>query len=281
MSLIVSPKWLHHQVNEHPDETVIVDVRFHLTEPGQGREEYLAGHIPGAFFLDLDLDLSGELGPHGGRHPLPNVEKAAKTLGNIGIHPHTTVIVYDNNGGMFASRFWWQLHYLGHENIHILDGGYKNWLENGFEASVKVPQAEPVEYVPILREEELVDVNGVRARIGHSSSVLIDSRDQARYLGEVEPLDHKAGHIPGAVNYFWKNVLDENGKWKSVEGLKDNYAALDQSKEIIVYCGSGVSACPNVIGLKQAGFQNVKLYAGSWSDWISYPENEIAAGKEA
>ncbi|ALC82544.1 MULTISPECIES: sulfurtransferase [Bacillus] len=281
MSVIVSPNWVYKQVNEHPNDTVIVDVRFHLTKPEQGRKEYLAGHIPDAFFLDLDLDLSGDLGEHGGRHPLPDVEKVTKALGDIGIHSKSTVIAYDDNEGMYASRFWWQLHYLGHENIHILDGGYKNWLERGLEASTKLPEAVAVEYVPRVREEALVDVNGVKARIGNSNSVLVDSRDQARYLGAEEPLDHKAGHIPTAVNYFWKNVIDDEGRWKSVEGLTENYAGLDKTKEIIVYCGSGVSACPNVIGLKQAGFQNIKLYAGSWSDWISYPENEIATGEES
>lgn len=281
MSLIVSPSWVHKQISDYPEKTVIVDVRFHLTSREQGRNEYLAGHIPGAFYLDLDSDLSGEIGEHGGRHPLPDVEKIAKTLGGIGIRPNSTVIAYDDHGGMFASRFWWQLHYLGHDSIHILDGGYQNWLKSGFEASIEIPKAEPVEYIPSLREEELVDVNGVRARIGNSASVLVDSRDHSRYAGENEPLDHKAGHIPGAVNYFWKNVIDDEGKWKSADGLNENYAALDKTKEIIVYCGSGVSACPNVIGLKQAGFQNVKLYAGSWSDWISYPENKIATGEES
>lgn len=280
VSAIVSPDWVIKRLKEDPDRMVIVDVSFHLSKPEEGRKAYLKGHLPGAVYVDLERDLSGDTGTHGGRHPLPAPETIAKMLGDIGIDHKTAVVVYDDNGGMFAARFWWQLRYLGHTSVYVLDGGLSNWVKEGHDITSEVPKPVPRKFVPKPQEDELLDAKQVRERIGRPGSTLIDAREKARYAGESEPLDHKAGHIPGAKNYFWKGNLREDGKWKSHEKLKQHYASLNPKSEIVVYCGSGVSACPNVLGLKEAGFKNVKLYAGSWSDWISYADNPVATGEE-
>ncbi|MFO6497191.1 MULTISPECIES: sulfurtransferase [Bacillus] len=280
MAAVKSPEWVWKRLKEKPGQTVIVDVRFHLTNPEEGRKAYRQGHLPGAVYVDLKKDLSAKVEKHGGRHPLPPHEKIAKTLGEIGIDRYTAVIAYDDSGGMFAARFWWQLRYLGHTSVYVLDGGFSHWVKAGYDITTEIPRPVPREFSPELAKEELLDAGQVKDRIGRKDTILIDARERARYTGETEPLDHQAGHIPGAKNYFWKGNLTEDGSWKSQEQLRQHYASLDRNSEIVVYCGSGVSACPNVLGLKEAGFQDVKLYAGSWSDWISYKENPVVSGEE-
>ncbi|WP_307893271.1 sulfurtransferase [Bacillus swezeyi] len=280
MSTVKSPEWVYKRLKEKPEQTVIADVRFQLTRPEEGRKAYMKGHLPGAVYVDLKEDLSGELEKHGGRHPLPSPEKLAKKLGEIGIDRHTAVVVYDDSGGMFAARFWWQLRYLGHDSVYVMDGGFSNWVKAGYDVTTEIPHPVARDFELTLKEVELLNAKQVQDRLNREDTILIDARAPARYTGETEPLDQQGGHIPGAKNYFWKGNLTEEGKWKSKEQLKQHYASLDRSSEIVVYCGSGVSACPNVLGLKEAGFQNVKLYAGSWSDWISYPEHPIATGAE-
>ncbi|OLF99564.1 Thiosulfate sulfurtransferase rhodanese [Bacillus paralicheniformis] len=280
LSVLKSPEWVYKRLRENPDQTVIVDVRFHLTKPDEGRKTYTKSHVPRAVYIDLKEDLSRNAEVHGGRHPLQDPDRLAAKLGKIGIDRETDVIVYDDSGGMFAARFWWQLHYLGHDSVYIMDGGLSNWIKSGYAMTAEVPRPIQREFKPALRENELLDAGDVLKRIGRKGSILIDARDPSRYTGENEPLDHRAGHIPGAKNFFWKSNLTESGLWKSKEQLRQHYAVLDPDSEIVVYCGSGVSACPNVLGLKEAGFENVKLYAGSWSDWISYPDHPISTGTE-
>ncbi|MFT0804059.1 sulfurtransferase [Bacillus swezeyi] len=280
MSTLKNPEWVYKRLKEKPEQTVIADIRFQLTKPEEGRKAYMKGHLPGAVYVDLKEDLSGELEKHGGRHPLPSPEKLAKKLGAIGIDRHTAVVVYDDSGGMFAARFWWQLRYLGHDSVYVMDGGFSNWVKAGYDVTTEIPHPVQRDFELTLKDVELLNAKQVQGRLNREDTILIDAREPARYTGEAEPLDQQAGHIPGAKNYFWKDNLTEEGKWKSKEQLKQHYASLDRSSEIVVYCGSGVSACPNVLGLKEAGFQNVKLYAGSWSDWISYPEYPIATGAE-
>ncbi|WP_223831665.1 sulfurtransferase [Bacillus swezeyi] len=280
MSTVKSPEWVYKRLKEKPEQTVIADVRFQLTKPEEGRKAYMKGHLPGAVYVDLKEDLSGELEKHGGRHPLPSPEKLAKKLGAIGIDRHTAVVIYDDSGGMFAARFWWQLRYLGHDSVYVMDGGFSNWVKAGYDVTTEIPHPVPRDFELTLKDVELLNAKQVQDRLNREDTILIDAREPARYTGEAEPLDQQAGHIPGAKNYFWKDNLTEEGKWKNKEQLKQHYASLDRSSEIVVYCGSGVSACPNVLGLKEAGFQNVKLYAGSWSDWISYPDHPIATGAE-
>lgn len=266
------------QLQEEAD-VVLIDVRSHLMQPELGRSQYGEAHLPEAFFLDMEEDLSGEVGQHGGNHPLPNIDELAEKLGIMGIRPETKVVTYDDSNGMFAARAWWLLQYIGHKDSMVLEGGYQAWVDAGHSVTDVVPERTPTTFIPNVSTNEVVSMKEVKER-DKQKSVLIDSRTFSRYIGESEPLYKKAGHIPGAKNYFWQGVLDEEKRWKDKVALQEHFHALTEAEEIIVSCGSGVSACPNILALKAAGFTNVKLYPGSYSDWISYDENDIVTGEE-
>jgi len=278
MSFLITVDRLKRRLENKQNNTVIIDVRFQLNDPDAGRKAYLEGHIPGAVYLDLNKDLSGKVEKHGGSHPLPDIDTLAAKIGQIGIDHETKVIIYDQDNDMFAARGWWLLHYMGHEKVYLLDGGLTAWTEAGNETTTELPKLEAKEFEPKLLADEVVDIADVKER--KEETILIDSRAKERYLGKSEPMYKKAGHIPGAKSFFWKGVLAEDGSWKSQEELAQHFAELPKDAEVIVSCGSGVSACPNIIALKKAGYQNVKLYPGSFSDWISYDENEIEKKEE-
>lgn len=278
MRYIVEPAWLYERLND--PNIVIADCRFVLGQPDAGRQGYEAGHIPGAVYADLERDLSGPIGPHGGRHPLPEPEQMAAAFGRMGIDAAKTVVAYDEQGGAMASRLWWMLRYAGHDNVRVLDGGFGAWKAAGYPTSTEPAQVRETTFKLALQPDMLLTAQDVRARLGRAGTKLVDSREPRRYLGLEEPIDPVAGHIPGAVNRFWKDALDESGRWKPAEGQRERFADWDRGEEIVVYCGSGVTACPNVLALTEAGFRNVKLYGGSWSDWISYKDNPIATGEE-
>ncbi len=297
MDATVTKRWLLARLYE-PEQT-IVDCRFTLGKPEAGRESYEQEHIPGAVYLDLEHDLSSPVGEHGGRHPLPDPQVLAARLAKLGIGNHSRVVAYDDESGMNAARLWWLLRYLGHEQVFILEGGFSAWKAEKFPVTDHQPVRVPSTFEPKVQPQMLADVDEVRqvseqtvnggadARTHVSVSdaastlpILIDSRASDRYHGKNETLDKKAGHIPGALNFFWKDTQNEDGSYKNVEQLQEHFAGLDKDREIIVYCGSGVTACPNVLALEKAGFENVRLYAGSWSDWISYEENPVAVGEE-
>ncbi|MFJ8215438.1 sulfurtransferase [Bacillus cereus] len=273
--MIVTVEWLREHIE---DENVrIIDCRFDLANPNWGREKYEEEHILHALYFDLNLDLSSAVAEHGGRHPLPNIEEFADKLSQAGIDEHTTVIAYDSQAGANASRLWWLLNYVGHEKVYILDGGFPDWKENGLPTTTEIPVAKRKAFKVNVQDYMLVTMETVRENIHAGANVtLIDSREPKRYAGVEELVDPKAGHIPTAVNYFWKDGIVQSGQFKNEAGQQERFQNLSKDKETIVYCGSGVTACPNILALKLAGFQNVKLYAGSWSDWISYPENQIA-----
>lgn len=279
---IVSMEWLKERLNDK--EIVVVDCRFLLSDPEAGRVQYMKAHIPGAFYLDLDQDLSAPVERHGGRHPLPDMNVLAVKLGSLGIDAFTHVVAYDDQGGSMAARLWWLLQYMGHSGgASVMDAGYSAWVEAGYPVTDTVPaNPEAKALIAHLKPELLASMEEVREKIGAADVLIIDSREAPRYLGEVEPIDSAAGHIPSAVNLFWKDGLNEQGKWCSAAEHQQRFASrgADSKKEIIVYCGSGVTACPNILALQEAGYTNVKLYAGSWSDWISYRENPIATGEE-
>lgn len=277
-SHLVSLQEVHSRLNE--SDVVVVDCRFALGQSDSGKEAYLQDHIPGAIYMDLERDLSGPIQEHGGRHPLPDLGRLTIQLGQSGIGHSTRVFIYDDQGGAMASRLWWLLHFLGHDQAYIMEEGYTSWKEKGFPVTQEVPVPTATTFVPQVQSHLLVSMQEVKDKLGDSETVLIDSRERPRYLGETEPIDPVAGHIPGALNYFWKDSLDEHNRWKSGDELSQRFAKLPKDKEIIVYCGSGVTACPNVLALKESGFDQVKLYAGSWSDWISYNENPVATGDE-
>ncbi|WP_145332326.1 sulfurtransferase [Paenibacillus xylanexedens] len=278
MKNIVSMRWLLARMYE--SDVAIVDCRFLLGQPDAGREAYEAGHIPGAVYLDLEKDLSAPVTEHGGRHPLPDPAALASRLAKAGIGSNSRIIAYDDQGGMNASRLWWLLRYLGHEQVYVMDEGFSAWKNAKFPVATDVPVQIPSSFDVNLKPQMLASVEDAQHASTSGSAVLIDSRDARRYAGLEEPIDAKAGHIPGAVNYFWKDVLNADGRWSGVEALEERFVKLGKEDAIIVYCGSGVSACPNVIALEEAGYLNVKLYSGSWSDWISYEGNPVATGEE-
>ncbi|WP_078546228.1 sulfurtransferase [Litchfieldia alkalitelluris] len=273
---IVSVSWLNENISS--ENIKVIDCRFHLTDPVQGFNDYLEGHIPGALYFDLNKDLSSEVKEHGGRHPLPNIQDFSEKLGAAGITFETTVIAYDDQAGAFASRLWWLLRFIGHKKVFVLDEGYSAWINSGLPITKEIPQFQKLEYIPNQQQHFVANVEDVKQSIQQNKGYIIDSREAIRYKGIEEPIDNKAGHIPGAINHFWKDVLD-NQKWKNKQQLEDLFTDLDKDKEVVVYCGSGVTACPNVLALNELGFKNVQLYPGSWSDWITYPENPIRTMK--
>ncbi len=278
MKNIVSLQELFDSLDK-PD-VVVVDCRFVMGQPNAGREQYEASHIPGAVYLDLEQDLSGPVDEHGGRHPLPDIVDLTMALSRVGISNNSRVIAYDDQGGAMASRLWWLLNYLGHKEASVLDEGFTAWVKAGYSVTSEVEAVQPAKFLAVVEHSILMEMDELRERLKDESLTLIDSREAPRYRGEVEPLDRVAGHIPGAINRFWKDGLTEDGSWKDAEAQAERFADLDKDGEIVVYCGSGVTATPNVIALQEAGFTKVRLYAGSWSDWISYSENPVATGEE-
>jgi thiosulfate/3-mercaptopyruvate sulfurtransferase len=278
MKNIVSLQELFDSLDK-PD-VVVVDCRFVMGQPNAGREQYEASHIPGAVYLDLEQDLSGPVDEHGGRHPLPDIVDLTMALSRVGIGNDSRVIAYDDQGGAMASRLWWLLNYLGHKEAAVLDEGFTAWVKAGYSVTSEVEAVQPAKFLAVVEHSILMEMDELRERLEDESLTLIDSREAPRYRGEVEPLDRVAGHIPGAINRFWKDGLTEDGSWKNTEAQAERFADLDKDGEIVVYCGSGVTATPNVIALQEAGFTKVRLYAGSWSDWISYSENPVATGEE-
>ncbi|GAB4465639.1 MAG: sulfurtransferase [Elainellaceae cyanobacterium] len=273
---IVTANWLLTHLDD--PGVAIADCRFSLLEPDAGRQQYQHSHIPGAVYFDLNADLSGPVQRHGGRHPLPNPAALAQKLAASGItRGETWVIAYDDSRLGFASRFWWLLRYLGHDRVAVLDGGFSGWRAMGYPvemADTARPTRDAGRFVPALRPEMVVDIKTVKQRKDQTGVVLVDSRESDRYRGEREPIDPIAGHIPGAVNYPWQGATDDQGQALSAEAQRQRWQDLPNANEIdeiIVYCGSGVTACVNLLSLELAGRgSQSKLYAGSWSDWCSY-----------
>ncbi|MEM6252789.1 MAG: sulfurtransferase [Cyanobacteria bacterium P01_D01_bin.156] len=265
---IVSSQWLA----KHLDDLVIIDCRFSLPEPNLGQQQYEAGHIPGAYYLDLNQHLSSPVQPHGGRHPLPDWSTFVDTLNLLGIQssPQTPIVIYDASRFAFAARLWWMLRYLGHDHVALLDGGIPAWIEAGLPLSQDIPKNQVGQFVPQFQDGWIVDIDYVRQHQDKAGTVVIDSRSADRFRGEREPIDLIAGSVPGAVNYFWKDISHENGQLKSPEALATHWQAVDAAEEVIVYCGSGVTACVNLFSQVVAGKSMGKLYPGGWSDWCSY-----------
>lgn len=266
---VVSSSWLVQQLDE--PSVVIVDCRFQLANPDWGHQQYLASHIKGAYFLDLNQDLSSPVTQHGGRHPLPNPDQLAEKLGSIGIRSgQTWVVAYDDARMAYASRLWWLLRYLGHERVSLLDGGWQGWKNAGYPISDLIPQASSAQFIPQIRSDWIVDYTTVKNFTEKDSVILVDSREGDRFSGEREPIDPVAGHIPGAVNSFWGEVTDEAGYLRPIEEQQRLWNKYQTAEDMILYCGSGVTACVNLLSLNLIGRQNVKLYPGGWSDWCSF-----------
>jgi len=270
---VVSADWLLNYLDD--PNVVIVDCRFQLSDPSWGRKQYEISHIPGAFYLDLNQDLASPVQKHGGRHPLPDPNSLGEKLAQMGINfNQTAVIAYDDSRFAFAARLWWLLRYLGHDQVAVLDGGWKMWQKAGYPVSADLPSPQAGSFTPQLRKDWVVDREEVKACQEDKKAVIIDSRDADRYRGEREPIDPIAGHIPTAVNFPWQEVTNEEGKLHPPEKQRQRWlegnSGIAADPEKIVYCGSGVTACVNLLSLHLAQIPHGKLYAGSWSDWCSY-----------
>jgi thiosulfate/3-mercaptopyruvate sulfurtransferase len=270
---LVSVDWLGENL-QNPN-IKIIDCRFSLNDISSGRKQYEQEHILGAFYFDLNEDLSSPVEIHGGRHPLPDPLLFSQKLERIGIIlGKTFVVAYDDTLGAFASRLWWLLRYFGHEKVAVLNGGWSAWKEKNYPITDKIPLSQTGIFKPQLQSNWVYDRNEVIERKNLPEVVLIDSREGDRYRGENEPIDPIAGHIPGALNLPWKTALDDKGYFKSPEEQKDRWSDYKNKEEIIVYCGSGVTACVNLFSLHLAQIPKGKLYSGSWSDWCSYLDGD-------
>ncbi len=262
----------------HDPDWRIIDVRHQLLDTAYGARSYREGHIPGALFMHCDTDLSGPMTGKNGRHPLPSVDELAARLGACGIGSQTQVVVYDDAQGMIAGRLWWLLRWLGHDKVAVLDGGLQTWLSAQGALSKDVPVVAPEVFVP--RESDCrVDTDFVLAFLETSRLYLVDARSPDRFQGENETMDPVGGHIPGAVNRFFRDNLQENGCFKPAEQLRAEWLALlDGVKpELVVHqCGSGVSACHNILAMQIAGFAGSRLYGGSWSEWCADPDRPVS-----
>lgn len=266
---------------------MIFDCSFDLSDPEWGYQQYLASHIPGAHYAHLDQHLSvhfaSEVCSSGGRHPLPIRENFADWLSSLGLTPDMQAVVYDRNHSMVAGRLWWMLKWLGHDAAAVLDGGFQKWHASQGLLSKGLEPSSPASPYPIgLPRVTLVDADDVARCINHPSAGIVDARAPARFKGETEPLDPKAGHIPSALNRpFMSNFDDATGCFKPAAQLRREFEALLAGKDparTIHHCGSGVSAVPNIVAMAHAGFGMTALYAGSWSDWCSDPSRPVAKG---
>jgi thiosulfate/3-mercaptopyruvate sulfurtransferase len=259
----------------------VVDCRYKLDDETWGRRQYAARHIPGAVYASLGHDLAGPRTGTSGRHPLPDPRTFAQTLGRFGIASGVQVVAYDQDNGMYASRLWWMLRWLGHDAVAVLDGGFAKWTAEGRAMASGGETRAPREFVASPRSEMAVDAARVSSSLKTGESTLVDARAPERYRGETEPIDKLPGHIPGAANHFFQWNLDEHGMFRTPEELRDR---LQRSigdvppDRLVCYCGSGVTACHNLLALEHAGLKGAKLYPGSWSEWSSDPARPVERG---
>jgi thiosulfate/3-mercaptopyruvate sulfurtransferase len=264
----------------------VVDCRFDLMNPEAGRQAYSRAHIPGARYADLNRDLSAPIGAHTGRHPLPSPDAFAAWLGAIGIGDDTQVVAYDEANGSIAARLWWMLRWLGHDAVAVLDGGFKAWTDHSgaLQAGDAGPPAagrEARHFTPRVDLSSVVNTTELENALRDRKSLLVDARAPERYAGTVEPIDPVAGHIPGAVNRPYTASLGADGRFLPAAELKRRWAENlpgANFTNLVAMCGSGVTACHNLLSLEVAGLRGGKLYAGSWSEWIRDPRRPVARG---
>jgi thiosulfate/3-mercaptopyruvate sulfurtransferase len=262
-------------------EWVVVDCRFVLTDPDAGRRAYALSHIPGARYAHLDEDLSSPVTAVSGRHPLPSPTRLAEKLGAWGIDHSKQVVAYDDTFGAMASRLWWLLRWLGHEAVAVLDGGLPKWQREKLPMTTELPAIRPALFRARPNDTMWVDAASVARGLDAGSVRLLDARAEERFTGEIEPLDKVAGHVPGAINAPYEDNLDFSGELLSSEALREHYSALlagQQPENAIVMCGSGVTACHSLLAMEHAGLAGARLYAGSWSEWITDPGRPVAKG---
>jgi thiosulfate/3-mercaptopyruvate sulfurtransferase len=259
----------------------VVDCRHDLFDHALGRREYDASHIPGAFFADIENELSGPKTGKNGRHPMPSREKLVEQFRGWGMTNQTQLIAYDAQGGQFAVRLWWLARWLGHANVALLDGGWQAWLAASGATNRSVPTRARGSFEAGASLVQYVDAAFVRDHLDDRRTVLVDARAAERYAGEQEPIDPVAGHIPGALNRFWQaNLVD--GKFKSPTELRAEFDKLlggRRPADVVHQCGSGVTSCHNILAMEIAGLPGAQLYAGSWSEWIADATRPVTRGR--
>jgi thiosulfate/3-mercaptopyruvate sulfurtransferase len=276
---LIDPSTLAQHLNDH--DWVIVDARFDLADPAKGEQQYREAHIPGARYAHLDRDLSGEKTGTNGRHPLPTVEQMRERFGTIGIAPGSQVVVYDADNAMYAARLWWMLRFMGHEAVAVLDGGLERWLREGHPVRGGAERWAATAFAGEPRDDWALDVRAIEYSLGDPARVLVDARAEGRYRGENETIDKVGGHIPGAKNYFYQRNLADDKTFKSPSDLRAQWHALlgpTSPRDVVMYCGSGVTACHNLLAMEHAGLTGARIFAGSWSEWSADPRRPVATG---
>jgi thiosulfate/3-mercaptopyruvate sulfurtransferase len=259
----------------------IVDCRSKLDDLEWGAREYAAAHIPGAAYADLTHDLSGPKSGSNGRHPLPDPDTLVQTFSRLGIADGVQVVAYDQENGMFASRLWWLLRWLAHDAVAVLDGGFKKWTAEGRPLESGRTDRATRRFTGSPRADMAVDVQTVASHLAAGGRRLVDARAPERYRGDTEPIDKIGGHIPGARNHFYQWNLDERGLFRTPEELRTRIRASVgevPTEQVVCYCGSGVTACHNLLAFEHAGLTGAKLYPGSWSEWSSDPSRPVEKG---
>jgi len=260
----------------------VVDTRFRLADPGAGEQAYRQGHIPGAVYLHLERDLSGPVTATSGRHPLPDPRILAARLGRAGIASDDQVVVYDDAAGAIAARLWWLLRWLGHTRVAVLNGGLAAWSAAGFDLDQGAVKPRAGSFFPAAGSVRAVAIEELLGRRGKAPRLLVDARERPRFLGQMEPIDPVAGRIPGSVNFPFAENLDDSGRMLDAPELQRRWRRVlgdTQINAVACLCGSGVTACLDLLALEVAGMPGAGLYAGSWSEWIRDPERPITTGE--
>lgn len=277
-TLIDAADLAHHL---HDTRWRVFDCSFDLVHPHAGELAYREAHIPGALYAHLERDLSGPLNGRNGRHPLPDPARFAAKLGEWGVGSDTQVVAYDDAGGTYAVRLWWMLRWLGHDAVAVLDGGLNAWEAAGHDLTDAESHHPHAVFQTALKAGMAVDAGFVESQLRQDGGWLLDARNAQRFRGENETLDPVGGHIPGAINRFFKDNLDPAGRFKPADVLRSEYRQLLEGRdasEIVHSCGSGVTACHNLLAMEVAGLTGSRLYPGSWSEWCADPARPIATG---
>ncbi|NOX42386.1 MAG: sulfurtransferase [Gammaproteobacteria bacterium] len=278
---LISAKDLFAHIND--PEWIVFDCRFTLTETEAGRYAYQQSHVPGAIYVHLDEDMSSPVTQSTGRHPLPDVKAFSEKLSAWGVDGTKQVVVYDDVFGAVAGRMWWLLRWMGHTQVALLDGGLPVWQREKYPVQDQLPALTPSTFIPNVNHDLLVDTDFVESSLSDNNIVIIDARAEQRFLGEVEPLDKVAGHVPGAISMPYDDNLAVSSNFETPEELFNLYNEnINQVnyKKVIHMCGSGVTACHNILAMEHAGMNGSRLYAGSWSEWITNPQRPVVVSTD-
>jgi thiosulfate/3-mercaptopyruvate sulfurtransferase len=278
---LISASNLAERVESAPHTVYIADCRFDLADPSAGERAYASGHLPGAHYFHLDRDLSGEKTGRNGRHPLPDRNALADQFARRGLKKGLQVVAYDAQGGMYAARLWWLLRWLGYDSAAVLDGGLEAWTATGLPLATDVPTEATGDFTHSAPLAVTIDVMGIERNLTSHERIVVDARAADRYRGENETIDPIGGHIPGALNRPFKETLGADGRFKNAHSLRDEFHAVLGSaspERAIMQCGSGVTACHNLLAMEVAGLHGAALYGGSWSEWSADPARPVATG---